>query len=105
MKAIVGTADAQRLEQHMESIRALELRIPATDGGGTPMSGGCTVPAPPPVTLEDMTAKSKALNRLIAAALACNLTRVYTHLWSGPRDENAYPVDGSTTLPTNAEHH
>jgi hypothetical protein len=100
MKAIVGTEDAQRLEQHMESIRALEQQIPAPGGGGMPMAGGCTVPAPPPMTLEDMTAKSKALNRLIAAALACNLTRVYTHMWSGPRDENTYP-----TISVNAAHH
>jgi hypothetical protein len=100
MKAILGTADAQRLEQHMESIRTLEQQIPAVGGGGMPMAGGCTVPAPPPVTLEDMTAKSKALNRLIAAALACNLTRVYTHMWSGPRDENTYP-----TIGINAAHH
>jgi hypothetical protein len=47
-----------------------------------------------------MTAQSQALNRLIAAAVACNLTRVYTHLWSGPRDDNPYP-----TIPINAAHH
>ena len=40
------------------------------------------------------------MNRLIAAALACNLTRVYTHLWSGARDENTYP-----TIPINSAHH
>jgi hypothetical protein len=105
MKAVVGTADAQRIEAHMESLRALELRIPAPGDGGTPVAGGCTVPAPPAMALEDMTAKSQALNRLIVAALACNLTRVYTHLWSGPRDDNKYPVMGSATLPTNVEHH
>jgi hypothetical protein len=107
MKMIVGTADAQRLDQHMESIRALEQRIPATEGGGMPAAGGCTVPTPPPMTLEDMTAKSQALNRLIVAALACNLTRVYTHLWSGPRDDNRYPTLplGSGTITVDAEHH
>jgi hypothetical protein len=105
MKAIVGTADAQRLEQHMESIRALEQRIPATGDGGTPPAGGCIVPAAPAMGLEDMTAKSQALNRLIVAALACNLTRVYTHLWSGPRNDNVYPTMGSATVPTNVEHH
>jgi hypothetical protein len=47
-----------------------------------------------------MTAQSHALNRLIAAAVACNLTRVYTHLWSGARDENTYP-----TIPVNRDHH
>jgi hypothetical protein len=47
-----------------------------------------------------MTARSQALNRLIAAAVACNLTRVYTHLWSGARDDNIYP-----TIPINSDHH
>ena len=40
------------------------------------------------------------MNRLIAAALACNLTRVYTHLWSGARDDNNYP-----TIQLDTEHH
>ena len=61
---------------------------------------GCTAPNAPPTTLADMTATSQALNRLIAAAVACNLTRVYTHLWSGPRDDNSYP-----TIPINTAHH
>ncbi len=114
LKATVGAADAQRIDAHMESIRAIELRIPvdSTGGmagmagasmggmGGMPTGGGCVVPMAPPMTLADMTAKSRALNRLIAAAVACNLTRVYTHLWSGARDENTYP-----TIPINSEHH
>jgi hypothetical protein len=109
LKTTVGSADAKRIDAHMESIHALELRIPVDGssgtggmggtGGGT-TGGGCTVPDAPPMTLADMTAKSKAFNRLITAAVACNLTRVYTHLWSGPRDDNTYP-----TIPINADHH
>jgi hypothetical protein len=103
----------------MQSIRDIELRIPvSTDTGGTSSTGGasamggtgtggtgtnppaCVAPAAPPMTIADMTARSRALNRLIAAALACNLTRVYTHLWSGARDDNTYP-----TIPINSAHH
>jgi hypothetical protein len=47
-----------------------------------------------------MTAKSQAINSLIVAALACNLTRVYTHLWSGPRSDSTYPI-----LNLNGAHH
>jgi hypothetical protein len=65
-----------------------------------PPTIACTVPPAPAMTLADMTAKSRAMNRLIAAAVACNLTRVYTHLWSGARDENTYP-----TIPINTAHH
>jgi hypothetical protein len=99
LKMTVGSNDAKRIDSHMESIRALELTIPATDGGGKP-NPGCTAPTTPSTTLADMTATSQALNRLIAAAVACNLTRVYTHLWSGPRDDNPYP-----TISINAAHH
>jgi hypothetical protein len=114
LKMTVGTEDARRIDAHMESIHALELRIPVDGSGGTatggsgnmggsggmPTGGGCVVPMAPPATLADMTAKSQALNRLITAAVACNLTRVYTHLWSGGRDDNIYP-----TIPVNRDHH
>lgn len=107
LKMNVGATDAMRIDAHMESIRAVERRIPATaagaggmGSGGAPPMGGCTAPAAPPMTLADMTARSRALNRLITAAVACNLTRVYTHLWSGARDDNTYP-----TIPINTAHH
>jgi hypothetical protein len=101
LKMIVGSNDAKRVDEHMQSIRSLELRIPMTGGGdgGVPTTD-CTAPTAPAMSLADMTAKSQALNRLNAAAVACNLTRVYTHLWSGARDDNTYP-----TIPINTAHH
>ncbi len=99
LKGAVGSVDAQRIDAHMEHLRELELSLPETGDGGTP-APGCAALAAPPMTLADMTAKSQAMNRLITAAVACNLTRVYTHLWSGPQDNNAYP-----TIPVNSEHH
>jgi hypothetical protein len=92
----VGSNDAKRIDSHMESIRAIEKRLPVPEDG----TRDCVAPNAPPVTLADMTAQSQALNRLIAAAVACNLTRVYTHLWSGPRDDNSYP-----TINVNVAHH
>jgi hypothetical protein len=90
LKMTVGSSDAKRIDSHMESLRAIELSLPLTGDGGVPQ-GACTAPTAPPMTLADMTAQSRALNRLIAAAVACNLTRVYTHMWSGPRNDNTYP--------------
>jgi hypothetical protein len=102
MKKVVGATDAKRIDGHMQGIRELELRLPDAmgGGGGAPSGTGCARPAAPPMTLADMTATSQALNRLIVAALACNLTRVYTHLWAGPRNDSSYP-----TIPVNARHH
>lgn len=87
----VGAGDAIRIDEHMESIRAIEARIDSLnvpDEGG---AGGCVMPESP-ANPNDATERSQALHRLVATALACNLTRVYTHLWSGGRDDNTYPM-------------
>ena len=109
LKGTLGAADFARVESHMEGIRALEMRIPEYSGssGGTGNGTGgtgaatveCTKPAAP-ATIEEMTAKSKAINRLIVNMLSCNLTRVYSHLWSGPRSDSSYPI-----INVNGAHH
>jgi hypothetical protein len=104
LKMSLGADDARRLDSHMEGIRALENQLPDVSGtGGTgtgPVPGAaCTVPAEPQ-TLEDMTAKSHAINQLIVHALSCNKTRVFSHLWSGPRSDSNYP-----TMSLNGGHH
>jgi hypothetical protein len=99
----LGAGDAARLDQHMTSIRAIEQRIQslspegAGDGGAPPAA--CAAPAVPK-DLATMTAKSQIMNKLIATALACNLTRVFSHLWSGARDDNSYPI-----ININPDHH
>ncbi|HEV3059390.1 MAG TPA: DUF1552 domain-containing protein, partial [Vicinamibacterales bacterium] len=99
LQASLGSNDAKRIAAHMDSVRSLEMRIPTTatgTGGGTG-SSTCQTPATPTaqaanLDLTMVTATSQAMNKLIAAALACNMTRVYTHLWSGGRDDNHYPI-------------
>ncbi len=106
LKMSLGAEDSKRLDSHMNGIRELENRIPNANGtgGGTGGTGGsattCTVPQAPPATLADMTLKSQTINRLIVAALSCNLTRVYSHLWSGPRSDSSYPI-----IELNGAHH
>ncbi|MES1178250.1 MAG: DUF1552 domain-containing protein [Myxococcales bacterium] len=99
----LGAADSKRIDSHMDGIRALELRIPdaSSAGGAAGIAGaagtgntttGCKAPPAPPMTYDNMTAKSKTINSLIVAALSCNLTRVYSHMWSGPRSDSTYPT-------------
>jgi hypothetical protein len=104
LKLTLGADDSRRIDSHMEGIRALEKSLPDTSGnGGTggsnPTTTDCTRPTEPE-TLEDMTARSHAINQLIVAALACNVTRVYSHLWSGARSDSNYP-----TMSLNGGHH
>ncbi|HEY5372037.1 MAG TPA: DUF1552 domain-containing protein [Polyangiaceae bacterium] len=95
LKMTLGAVDAKRVDAHMAGIREVEQRIPTVSGGGTGGTGtgttACKTPDAPPMTLEDMTAKSHAINQLLVAALSCNLTRVYTHMWAGPQNESVYP--------------
>jgi hypothetical protein len=103
LKMTLGADDLMRIESHMEGIRALEKTIPDVSGNGGTGGGGTTTACTPPAepqTLADMTAKSHAINQLIVAALSCNLTRVYSHLWSGARSDSIYP-----TLDLDGGHH
>jgi len=52
------------------------------------------------MTLADLTAKSHAINQLIVTMLSCNMTRVFTHMFSGPRSGSTYPIIG-----INGAHH
>ncbi len=104
LRMSLGSEDGSRLDRHMESVRAIEQRIarvaPVLAPGMSPApAGNCTKP-PVPTDPVDMTQRSKSINRMVAMALACNLTRVYSHLWSGARDDNTYP-----TIGINANHH
>jgi hypothetical protein len=100
----VGSADSKRIDAHMESVRSLEMRIPTGGVVTTPPPVCQTGPAPTVpaanVDLAKVTATSQAMNKLIALALSCNQTRVYSHLWSGARDDTHYPI-----IQLDSEHH
>jgi hypothetical protein len=113
LKQTLGAVDVARIDSHMDGLREIEMRLPAVDGGGGTGNGtggtgngtgggavACKNPEAPPMTLADLTAKSQAINSLIVAMLSCNLTRVYTHMWSGPRSDSTYPV-----IQVNGAHH
>ncbi|MEZ4315867.1 MAG: DUF1552 domain-containing protein [Myxococcota bacterium] len=76
----LGTADKARLEQHLDSVRQLELRL-------TTLPGACTPPADPGsypdlAGIEQIEAKNLAMSELITMALACDLTRVFSLMFS-----------------------
>jgi len=100
----VGSADSKRIDAHMESVRALEMRIPTGGVVPTPtpvcQTGAAPTEKAANVDLAKVTATSKAMNKLIALALSCNQTRVYSHLWSGARDDTHYPI-----IQLDSEHH
>lgn len=80
LQARVGATDRARLEQHLESIRTIELRLATTPAL-------CTTPASPG-DFPDVGGKepiaeiNQAQSQLLAMALACDLTRVFSVLFS-----------------------
>lgn len=77
----VSTADRQRLAQHLDSIRSIEQRL---------MTGAavCTTPDQPNASYPDdmgrepIAEKNQVMSDLLAMALACDLTRVFSVLFS-----------------------
>lgn len=96
----LGSADRIKLEAHMDSIRAIEQRLGAsqagTGGTTTPVQGGsCAAPG----TVSEIDYNDDGLlpesgtmqMDLAAAALACDQTRIMTFQWSYSESEHLYP--------------
>ncbi|MGK0360042.1 MAG: hypothetical protein ACI9U2_002348 [Bradymonadia bacterium] len=80
LQAKVGVRDRQRLEQHFDSIRALELRLAAD-------ARVCARPDEPGVYpdiegREQIAEKNQSMSRLVALALACDMTRAFSVMFS-----------------------
>jgi hypothetical protein len=72
----LGAADQARLDQHLESIRALELRLAAGPQTCDPADEPDVVPDLPQG--EDITIKNQVMSELLTLALACDLTRSFS---------------------------
>jgi hypothetical protein len=91
----VGTADKARLDRHADGIRDLENRLLVNT---QPMAttAGCKPPATSPGSFPDMNGKeqilekTKAMGDLLAIALACNQTRVFSMMFSGSTASTVY---------------
>ena len=97
----LGATDRQRLDQHIESIRALEIQIQAIETALPPPSA-CVAPgAPADLTGDDhLTAITDAMANLLALSLACDQSRIFSIQFSGSVGSTVYKEIGVTT-----EHH
>jgi len=72
----LGSADQVRLEQHLDSIRTLELRLAQGPSQCTPGTDPGVVPDLPQG--EDIERQNEVMSDLLVLALACDLTRVFS---------------------------
>ncbi|WP_437977091.1 DUF1552 domain-containing protein [Sorangium sp. So ce295] len=87
LKQRLGAADRHRIEEHLESIRAIEQRLDTmSSGGGT--TSACKSPTAPTAGKDSKSEAPPAVNtamvELSALALACERTRVLSFMFSLP---------------------
>jgi Protein of unknown function (DUF1552) len=106
----LGAADKQRVEQHLEAIRAIELRLSSTSTtptGGLPAA--CTTTKAPTLGPDAASEAPPAVNTIMAQlttlALACDQTRVASFMFSLPAAHVYYRHLTSGTNNMNADFH
>ena len=101
LKGRVGATDKIRLDSHMNNVRSLENRLVPATPTLPPGSTACVRPAQPtkPSTSggEPIKATNKAMSDLIAMALACDQTRVFSVMFSGSVGYTVFSDIGITT--------
>jgi hypothetical protein len=102
LKGRIGRTDQIRVDQHLESIRGIENKITALEQGGGPLALSCTAPTEPgaipkPQSGEPLIEITDALSDLLAVALACDLTRVFTISFSCGVSFTTFPEIGINT--------
>lgn len=104
----LGAADKARLEQHLDGVRDLEVRLARLEED-PPDLAACKRPNMPEMSYPDidgrpqLSARSRAQADLLAMALACDQTRVFTFQFSPPLSSALYPAadDGHHSLTHN----
>jgi hypothetical protein len=96
----LGTSDRVRLDQHLESIRALEQQIESAEKAAPPPTLCMAPNAPTDPQANDITGVNNMMSELLTLSLACDQTRVFSIMFSGSVSLQVYGEVGATT-----EHH
>jgi hypothetical protein len=87
LRTRLGADDRRRLDQHLDSVRSVERELQRIEQG-TRYEGACQRPAEPPdvpfSSSLDVRARARLLLRLQVIAMACDLTRVFSHIYTRP---------------------
>jgi Protein of unknown function (DUF1552) len=88
VRARSGATDQVRLDMHADGVREIENRLAMSSAPAASMSASCKLPTKPMSFAdqngkEQLAEKTKAMSDLLAIALACNQTRVFSMMFSG----------------------
>jgi hypothetical protein len=82
LRARLGAGDRARLEAHMEHLFEIQRRFDRS-------AALCEAPAPPSDG-GDLSARNGAMAELLAVALACDLTRVFSYMLTSPATTHVF---------------
>lgn len=97
IRARLGVADQRRLEQHLDGVRALELRLARLEQD-PPDLAACTMPFEPALEYPDLEGraqvreKNRVMSELVAMAWACDQTRVVSNFICHPVNDILFPA-------------
>jgi hypothetical protein len=94
LRARVGMADRQRLDEHLTSLREVEQQVQTVATAPGMPAGACGPPAdldPSAVTAPLSNEQARLLMRMMVMALACDMTRVATFMLAGRNDMRQFP--------------
>ena len=97
LRTRLGSEDRVRLDQHLESVRGIERQLQRLEEN-PPNLASCRRPDMPPETIPDvmgrpdLRARSRLMSDLMAMALACDLTRVFFHMYTQPVSNTLFPA-------------
>jgi hypothetical protein len=99
LKPQLGANDQLKVAAHLEALRAIERRLETT---GAPVQ--CRLPSEPskldPYANDNHPAMGRAMMDMLAAALACDMTRIASFMWSGSTSDQRF-----TWLGIDESHH
>lgn len=100
LSARLSSADRVRMDQHFTSVRELERRIARLEED-PPNLAACTMPEAPPASIPDdsrgrpdVAQRNEIMAELLSYALACDQTRIVSHLLSPSVNDLVFPIDG-----------
>lgn len=94
LRTRIGVVDRRRLDQHMTSVRELEQRIAVLETmPEQPPLAACAIPTTPAAEYErnQMIERNIAMAEVMAMALACDQTRVFSNMFSGSVGGQSFP--------------
>lgn len=92
LQSKLGQADIARLDQHLSGIRDLELQLARLESD-PPRLDACVRPDAPAEALDlsTLAQRHRAVVDVLVMALACDQTRVFSHMFSEPVNTSLYP--------------